>query len=98
MALRKSITQLPWRSTPSSLSKASVSHNVWPYKQRSSLATIAPAVTQSSVGSQGPTAIVFMNMGGPSTTDEVGDFLSRLFVGPAVGTLSSETDVVTGRW
>lgn len=25
--------------------------------------------------------MVFMNMGGPSTTDEVGDFLSRLFVG-----------------
>ena len=25
--------------------------------------------------------MVFMNMGGPSATDEVGDFLSRLFVG-----------------
>lgn len=25
--------------------------------------------------------MVFLNMGGPSTTDEVGDFLSRLFVG-----------------
>ena len=24
--------------------------------------------------------MVFMNMGGPSTTAEVGDFLSRLFV------------------
>jgi len=24
--------------------------------------------------------MVFLNMGGPSTTDEVGDFLSRLFV------------------
>jgi protoheme ferro-lyase len=24
--------------------------------------------------------MVFMNMGGPSTTGEVGDFLSRLFV------------------
>lgn len=24
--------------------------------------------------------MVFMNMGGPSTTDEVGSFLSRLFV------------------
>jgi protoheme ferro-lyase len=24
--------------------------------------------------------MVFMNMGGPSTTDEVGGFLSRLFV------------------
>jgi protoporphyrin/coproporphyrin ferrochelatase len=37
-------------------------------------------VTQNVAGSKGPTAIVFLNMGGPSTTDEVGDFLSRLFV------------------
>lgn len=36
-------------------------------------------VTQDATGSKGPTAIVFMNMGGPSTTDEVGGFLSRLF-------------------
>ncbi|KAK0641620.1 ferrochelatase mitochondrial precursor [Cercophora newfieldiana] len=43
------------------------------------LATPAPPVTQNSVGSQGPTAMVFLNMGGPSTVDEVGDFLSRLF-------------------
>jgi ferrochelatase len=26
--------------------------------------------------------MVFLNMGGPSKTDEVGDFLSRLFVCP----------------
>ncbi|PNS17461.1 ferrochelatase [Sphaceloma murrayae] len=44
-----------------------------------SMATVVPPVTQNSVGSKGPTAMVFMNMGGPSTTDEVGDFLSRLF-------------------
>lgn len=44
------------------------------------MATVAPPVTQSSFGSKGPTAMVFMNMGGPSTTNEVGDFLSRLFV------------------
>lgn len=43
------------------------------------MATVAPPVTQSSAGARGPTAMVFMNMGGPSTTDEVGDFLSRLF-------------------
>lgn len=43
------------------------------------MATVAPPVTQSSLGSKGPTAMVFMNMGGPSTTDQVGDFLSRLF-------------------
>ncbi|CAG8043750.1 unnamed protein product [Penicillium salamii] len=43
------------------------------------LATAVPPVTQTSAGSKGPTAMVFMNMGGPSTTDEVQDFLSRLF-------------------
>ena len=44
------------------------------------MATIVPPVVQSAKSSKGPTAMVFMNMGGPSTTDEVGDFLSRLFV------------------
>lgn len=50
--------------------------------QARSLAThaSAPPVTQDATGSKGPTAMVFMNMGGPQTTDEVGDFLSRLFV------------------
>lgn len=47
-----------------------------------SMATIVPPVTQDSTSSMGPTAMVFMNMGGPSTTDAVGDFLSRLFVKP----------------
>ncbi|KEY70916.1 hypothetical protein S7711_00758 [Stachybotrys chartarum IBT 7711] len=47
--------------------------------QKRSLATPAHPVTQDETGSKGPTAMVFMNMGGPSTTDEVGDFLSRLF-------------------
>ena len=42
------------------------------------LATPAYPVVQTP---QGPgTAMVFLNMGGPSTTGEVGDFLSRLFV------------------
>jgi len=36
-------------------------------------------VTQDGTKAKGPTAIVFLNMGGPSTTNEVGDFLSRLF-------------------
>ncbi|KAI4272431.1 MAG: hypothetical protein L6R35_006482 [Caloplaca aegaea] len=46
-----------------------------------SLATVSPAppVTQSSTSRLGPTAMVFMNMGGPSTLPEVGPFLSRLF-------------------
>jgi protoheme ferro-lyase len=39
---------------------------------------VAPA--QVPKGSKGPTAMVFMNMGGPSTTDEVHGFLSALFV------------------
>ncbi len=43
------------------------------------MASIVPPVTQDSTSSQGPTAMVFMNMGGPATTDEVGGFLSRLF-------------------
>ncbi|KKA29926.1 hypothetical protein TD95_001464 [Thielaviopsis punctulata] len=41
--------------------------------------TPVPPVTQSKSGSKGPTAMVFLNMGGPSTLDDVGDFLSRLF-------------------
>jgi len=54
-----------------------------PWQQKKNIAaaqTRAPPVTQDATSSKGPTAIVFMNMGGPSTTDEVGDFLSRLFV------------------
>ncbi|KAI9810135.1 MAG: ferrochelatase hem15 [Pycnora praestabilis] len=48
-------------------------------ERRQSLATVVPPVTQDVTSSKGPTAMVFMNMGGPSTTDQVGDFLSRLF-------------------
>lgn len=47
--------------------------------QHRALATPVPPVTQDSTSSKGPTAMVFMNMGGPSTTDEVNGFLSRLF-------------------
>lgn len=43
------------------------------------MATVIPPVTQSSTSRNGPTAMVFMNMGGPQTTDAVGPFLSRLF-------------------
>jgi hypothetical protein len=38
------------------------------------------APTQVPKGAKGPTAMVFMNMGGPATTDEVHGFLSMLFV------------------
>ncbi|KAF4188680.1 hypothetical protein CNMCM8694_000698 [Aspergillus lentulus] len=48
-------------------------------EQRKGLATAVPPVTQDATGSKGPTAMVFLNMGGPSKTDEVEDFLSRLF-------------------
>jgi protoheme ferro-lyase len=37
--------------------------------------------------------MVFMNMGGPSTTDEVGDFLSRLFVRAPTQEAQSTLDV-----
>lgn len=56
----------------------------WKPQQISSFATAVPPVTQDATSSKGPTAMVFLNMGGPSTTDEVGDFLSRLFVRPAI--------------
>ncbi|KAH7035559.1 uncharacterized protein B0I36DRAFT_264722 [Microdochium trichocladiopsis] len=49
------------------------------FLQSRSFATPVPPVTQNAVGSKGPTAMVFLNMGGPSTVDEVGDFLSALF-------------------
>lgn len=49
-------------------------------KQRYGMATVVPPVTQDATGSKGPTAMVFLNMGGPSTTNEVEDFLGRLFV------------------
>ncbi|KAH3065575.1 hypothetical protein KXV27_005417 [Aspergillus fumigatus] len=48
-------------------------------EQRKGLATAVPPVTQNAAGSKGPTAMVFLNMGGPSKIDEVEDFLSRLF-------------------
>ncbi len=49
-------------------------------RRRLATAVQAPPVTQNEHGSKGPTAMVFLNMGGPSTVDEVGDFLTRLFV------------------
>lgn len=49
-------------------------------EQRFNFATTVPPVTQDATSSKGPTAMVFLNMGGPSKTDEVEDFLSRLFV------------------
>lgn len=48
--------------------------------RRSGMATVAHPVTQDSTSARGPTAMVLMNMGGPSKGDEVAGFLSRLFV------------------
>ena len=88
MASRTPITSLYRRSNPLTcqLSQRRVStqfYNVFYRnpKQSRGMATVVPSIAQSDRSSKGPTAIVFMNMGGPSTTDEVGDFLSRLFVG-----------------
>ncbi|KAF3933660.1 Ferrochelatase [Dactylellina cionopaga] len=47
------------------------------YLSRRFLAT--PSESSEADGSNG-TAIVMLNMGGPGTTDEVGDFLTRLFM------------------
>lgn len=59
-------------------------HRLWPEKTSkramATATTAVPPVTQDSTSSKGPTAMVFMNMGGPASTDQVGPFLSRLFV------------------
>ncbi|KAI4144291.1 MAG: hypothetical protein L6R39_004254 [Caloplaca ligustica] len=62
-AIHGSSHQTPWRRT-------------WPTRP---MATVVPPVMQDSASRNGPTAMVFMNMGGPSTLSEVGPFLSRLF-------------------
>jgi ferrochelatase len=76
-------SRLPSRQICQNLSRASLARFV-PQTlgiQKRCLATpTAHPVTQDETSRYGPTAMVFMNMGGPSTTDEVGDFLSRLFV------------------
>lgn len=49
--------------------------------KKSSVLETATAGKEVDVKGETPgTAVVFLNMGGPSTTDEVGDFLTRLFV------------------
>ena len=71
MALRTATRQLSKHASPSTLSLTASR------RQTRGLAT--PAATPPSTPSRGPTAMVFMNMGGPSTVPEVGNFLSRLF-------------------
>lgn len=88
MALRRQIAQLATQTSrapvaklaPASTSTAWLSQTQRIDNSRRSMATVVPPVTQDATSSKGPTAMVFMNMGGPATTDEVGTFLSRLFV------------------
>lgn len=82
MALRKPISQLCKHASPPSFARASAlsSRHAAHTIHTRYMATVVPPVTQDMTSSKGPTAMVFMNMGGPSTTDEVGNFLSRLFV------------------
>lgn len=84
MALRNPVCQLYRHVSPPIIPKvAAINTRPTASKclrgQMRSMATVVPPVTQDVTSSKGPTAMVFMNMGGPSTTDEVGDFLSRLF-------------------
>lgn len=76
MALRTPLTRAARRAT--STATATPAFTAYSAQWRRGNATVAP-VTQSTGPKKG-TAMVFMNMGGPSTTDEVGGFLSALFV------------------
>ncbi|KAI0382116.1 hypothetical protein F5Y04DRAFT_254095 [Hypomontagnella monticulosa] len=82
MTARHSVAQLARRAAGTATA-SSPSLTLRPSKnirlQTRSFATPVPPVTQNAAGSKGPTAMVFLNMGGPSTLDEVGDFLYRLF-------------------
>ncbi|EEY22159.1 ferrochelatase [Verticillium alfalfae VaMs.102] len=80
MAMRRSAAQLSksLAKTPAAMSSRKLTLPKDLASQSRKLATVPP-VTQDATGSKGPTAMVFLNMGGPQTTDEVGDFLSRLF-------------------
>lgn len=87
MALRNATRQLTKAASQATASKLTPA-TAWSSQTRGfatpvppavKLATPVPPVTQDATSSRGPTAMVFMNMGGPSTTNEVEDFLSRLF-------------------
>ncbi|CAI4210765.1 unnamed protein product [Parascedosporium putredinis] len=95
MAFRQPLNKLP-ESIARTLSKNGLSQGTTSFSrsgripaQARLLATHAPPVTQDSTGSKGPTAMVFLNMGGPSTTNEAdGDLipLGRLqsYLGPLI--------------
>ncbi|KAK6390285.1 hypothetical protein LTR65_005660 [Meristemomyces frigidus] len=80
MSVQRPLQALTKRTTASQ----SLYHKPRTWQAQRCLATVSngnfvPPVTQDHTSSKGPTAMVFMNMGGPATTDEVGGFLSRLF-------------------
>lgn len=77
MALRAPLARAANRAT-STVSTPALSTYGLQWKRGN--ATVAPVKQDVATGSKGPTAMVFMNMGGPSTTDEVHGFLSMLFV------------------
>ncbi|KAF2092367.1 ferrochelatase-domain-containing protein [Rhizodiscina lignyota] len=80
--LRQPVRTLTKSASPSEVLRLTSTSRRWqPHSLTSKRynASVAPPVTQNAVGKEGPTAVVFMNMGGPSTVGEVGDFLSRLF-------------------
>ncbi|KAL8691760.1 MAG: hypothetical protein Q9218_003087 [Villophora microphyllina] len=78
MALRTPIARLP-KPSASSLKHTPLTPLWHPPVHSRSMATVVPPVTQDLTSRSGPTAMVFMNMGGPSSLPEVGPFLSRLF-------------------
>lgn len=81
MSIRTPLARLSRRATPSQVASLTAAKDAAsPWGQSKNMATVVPPVTQDSTSKKGPTAMVFMNMGGPSTVDEVGGFLSRLFV------------------
>ncbi|KAL1956786.1 hypothetical protein VTO42DRAFT_6840 [Malbranchea cinnamomea] len=76
MALRRTLSVLSRQAADGAIMGCRTAGRV---DQRRGMAAVVPPVTQDSTGSKGPTAMVFLNMGGPATTDAVGDYLSRLF-------------------
>lgn len=66
--------------TASKITTTAPKSSLWLPSSQRGMASVVHPVTQDSMSKHGPTAMVFMNMGGPSTTDDVGSFLSRLFV------------------
>jgi ferrochelatase len=79
MASRQPLSQLSRRVSQATTSKLTSNPSTLWQPQSRSFATPVPPVTQDATSSRGPTAMVFMNMGGPSKTSDTFDFLSRLF-------------------